>query len=1564
MFGFRQNKRVQPKHAKASGFAASLSAIALVTAMLTVPSVQIASAVATARTEPTPDVTGTNTSVSVSGSQIREGATLAQSTSLVVGSSALLNPGLGDREIRTSYDANTVYQSGSVQAPEGWTLQYSTNNGTSWVNSEPSPASSVTDIRATKTNVAAGLVSGYSQQYSTETVSSIPSGTFSGSGGGDGWGVDFYENYVLNVYHHSSEIRFECKLRATGGKCQDGVSYYTMRTSDNANYYAPMRSDLSVDSFAGVAYIMTAPTGGTNAYKGGVLCIDVKTIPPTTCGFTPLTDETNVTHYEGIKDITRVGTRYFGITIDNKVQLLCFDSATGARCPNSPVNVALTGSGGGEGGAGRTHAIGNNLYVKSSHGFYCYLANDLSQTCAGTWPKANTDYENGGYDYDIVTHTDSSGNADGVCIRRSCFDLLGVAQASWGDPFTAYEPSVGFSGETWVHRGVTTLGRYYWSTYKGGSAVKIRCFDFATNALCSGFDQSNVTGYRWYQVEVDPENPACLWANSDDGTLKNYDAYTGQPGCSTNPVITLQPSQFAPRYACSTQQGIDQWTTLRVSNLTNTAGSSTETAQAITLTVRNGSGQTVSGWVNKPVTLGQTLDMTGLDTGLSGSRPTFSFAFSTVSAGLAKATIALEYKGKGPEICSTVVVKNTAPDNTPAVINSYLVDTVAPAGTYQSQRNFIISSVQPQTSNTLSVPSAPRSLTGTGLNTNATLTFVAPEENGGLDLTGYQISMDGGSSWNNVANVADNGNGTFSTSLAGLTPGTTYSIRLAATNALGRGAAAQLSLTAQRVDLNSLADTYLSGGPIYLATVNGNNLPYTYLATPANICTVNGAVLSLVAVGQCSVTQNQAGDANNLPTSANASFQVLADPIVVVAPGAPLALTATPSSSQVSLSWSAPSVDGGGAITDYVVQYKVGANWIPLIDGVNAQTSAIVTGLTNGSTYSFKVAAVNSAGQGAFTAAVDAVPATVPGAPTSLNASKSGTSATLTWTAPASNGGASISDYKVEYKLTSEATWSSFTDGVSATTGATVTGLDSASSYDFQVTAKNAAGFSSSVSTVTLQATASSAAVALTWVAPNTGGNPITNYVVQYRLASASSWTDVDTSSTSTSKTLSGLVNGSAYDVRVAAVVDVSGTPTIASYTSTVRVNPFGAPAAPTLTATAGVAQVFVSWSAPNNNGSLITDYTIQYKATSSATWTTVNDGVSTLTFNTVTNLTNGTAYEFRALATNAAGASSYSVAVVSTPRTVPGVISNLAVTAGAGSLTISWTPPTVDGGAPVTDYQVQYKLLTQTTWSTLAHQPTTQTTFTIPSLEGLTQYSVRVAAVNEAGVGAYGPAGSEVTLAAPVISAPPSTPVITTSPNTAIIKIEPLKPGQVPLDNAIKIGAGSNLEISGGNLDAVEKVKVGDKIVEFEVKEGVLKVELPQKLQLQAYETTIIDKDGNEIAGPIVDINKIQTTIADRDALIKRLPSGEVKVWLFNPVDVGKVQFVLEDKEIAWVRASGQTFSTSKLRTFGISQMPYMVRTMRIPDGSVAEFEFTINGKTIDSFDIEGRAVKVDLKG
>jgi hypothetical protein len=82
------------------------------------------------------------------------------------------------------------------------------------------------------------------------------------------------------------------------------------------------------------------------------------------------------------------------------------------------------------------------------------------------------------------------------------------------------------------------------------------------------------------------------------------------------------------------------------------------------------------------------------------------------------------------------------------------------------------------------------------------------------------------------------------------------------------------------------------------------------------------------------------------------------------------------------------------------------------------------------------------------------VSATVPGAPTSLSATPSGTQVVLNWTAPSNNGGVAISDYVVEFQEGS-GSWQTFSDGVSSSTSATITGLIGTSNYNFRVSAKN-----------------------------------------------------------------------------------------------------------------------------------------------------------------------------------------------------------------------------------------------------------------------------------------------------------------------------------------------------------------------------------------------------------------------------------------------------------------------------------------------------------------------------
>lgn len=1555
MFG----SRTAPQHAKPrrARLLSIVSIAGLLATGLVLPGLQVANAAIT--TDPTPDVTGSNTSVTLAGNIIPEDGVLQAGGTASIASSVLLNPGFGDREIRTSYDANTVYVSGSVQAPEGWLLEYSINDGTSWTTSEPVPASAVTDIRATKTGVAAGVVTGYSQEYSSETVSSIPSSTFAASSGGDGWGVELYENYVLNIYHHTTVIYLECKLKDTGASCAPGNGIYNITSPNGGQYFAAQRSDLAVDPANGVAYVMTAQTnlaaGGTR-YQPGALCIDLKPLPsgaPTWCGFTPVSNVNGSSNWDDWSDLTKVGTRYYSLITPNNPQLICFDSSTGAACPNTPISIPTASM------ELRTKVYGNQLFIKTNTKTYCVLASDPATTCEG-WTGGKSHASDTASD--IALHADTNRDIDGLCIRNGCWDLAGNAQSAWANPFSS---GVWPTSYHKVNRGVTTLGRYYSPKW---SDLNVYCFDFVTGALCKDAGGVNafagLTTSNWYMAEVDPENPACLWVNSDGRKIANFDAWTGAAGCSSNPVITLQPTQFAPRYSCSTTNGIDQWSSLQIANLVGSDGTtaSAGTAESIVLTVRDGQGYTVPGWSAKPVVAGVPLDMTGLNSLVSGSRPTFSFAFQNVSGHISAATISLEYMGKGPEICSEVTIATPGEGLTTEVsINSYLVDSVAPTGTYQSQRNFVINPAAQETTASQSVPSAPTNLSGTGLNTSATITFTPPADDGGLAISGYRYSLDGGNSYLTLDNAVDNGDGTSSFLVEGLTAGSTYSVLIAAKNSLGWGAtSSSLSLTAQLVDFASLADTYIGVGTIGLVSLSPNNLPYTYTADPSSVCTVSGSVVTLVGLGDCTIVQDQAGDANNLATNASATFEVLADPIIVTVPGAPLNLSATPASGQVTLSWDPPAFSGNGTISDYVIQYKFGTSWIPVIDGVNTLTSKVITGLTNGTNYDFKVAAVNEAGQSLFTTAITSKPATIPNPATSLAGVRSGDglSATLTWTAPVDFGGSAITDYKVEYKLAAEPTWTLFSDELSSTTGATITGLDASEEFDFQVSVLNAAGISLPVSTVTLRPTNGDSQVSLTWDAPS--GASIVNYIVEYRVVGAAAWQSFDTASTNTTATLSSLSNGTEYDVRVAAML--SGD-VVNSYTSTVRAVPFSEAAAPDLVATSGVRQVTLNWSQPTENGSSIFDYVIESKVSSGSTWSVLADGVSTLRFATITNLDNGVSYDFRARSKNAAGFSSYSDVVSATPRTTPGAISSLSLVAGPGSFTLSWSPPTDNGGAEITDYQLQYKLLSSTSWSTYPHAATTQTMFTVSSLEGLTQYSIRIAAVNEAGVGSFGAAASGLTLAQIQEATPspaPSSPSAPASPNTATLEIEPLKPGQVPLDNAITVRAGSNLRLTGSNLEAVTQVFVGENEAEFEVDDKGIKVEMPKNLELRAYETKIIDKDGNETLGPVVDVTEIQTVIADRDALIKRLPNGSVKIWLFNPLNVGKVQFILKEKEIAWVRASSDFIQSAKLRTLSLSQMPYLVRTLRLPEGSITGFKFVVKGKIIQELDIEGRAVRI----
>jgi hypothetical protein len=204
-------------------------------------------------------------------------------------------------------------------------------------------------------------------------------------------------------------------------------------------------------------------------------------------------------------------------------------------------------------------------------------------------------------------------------------------------------------------------------------------------------------------------------------------------------------------------------------------------------------------------------------------------------------------------------------------------------------------------------------------------------------------------------------------------------------------------------------------------------------------------------------------------------YRVLDGASASTVPGIPLSLSATGANTQVTLSWSAPANNGGESLTDYLVQYRVNGDptWITFSDGTSATTGAVVTGLTNGTTYNFRVAAVNVLGAGAYGSSVNGTPATVPSAVGTVTPTPGDEEVALAWSAPA-NGGSAITDYIVQYKETSSGTWLTFTDGATSSTGATVTGLTNDTDYDFRVAAINVIGTGTYSATATSTPTAPS----------------------------------------------------------------------------------------------------------------------------------------------------------------------------------------------------------------------------------------------------------------------------------------------------------------------------------------------------------------------------------------------------------------------------------------------------------------------------------------------------------
>ena len=383
--------------------------------------------------------------------------------------------------------------------------------------------------------------------------------------------------------------------------------------------------------------------------------------------------------------------------------------------------------------------------------------------------------------------------------------------------------------------------------------------------------------------------------------------------------------------------------------------------------------------------------------------------------------------------------------------------------------------------------------------------------------------------------------------------------------------------------------------------------------------------------------------------------------------------------------------------------------------GTGSAPRSELRGLAASAAYRFRVAAVSGEGQGAFaTSASTSTPlAAAPTAPALAPVAIAGNgSARLSWKAPDANG-AAISDYMIEYRAFGSDDIRKFTHAASAATTGVVQGLTNDVAYQFRISAINAKGtgtsspWSAAITPSTRVPTAptgsratgnwGAASVSWDWMAGQ-------RYLIDYSSDGGASWTAADGSWSGGNADIQGLTGGSSYIFRVSAV-NQYGVGTASSPSQPVKIlsaKPNKILYAPT--AIAGNGQVALQWQLEPSiaNGSVITDWYIEYSSDGGASFQAFRHVPSPQPSITVTGLKNGTRYVFQVSPINAIGtgwASDLSLAATPTD-TVPAAPRNLAAVSSDGAVALSWAPPEVVGTSPVRDYVIEYSVDNGSKWT------------------------------------------------------------------------------------------------------------------------------------------------------------------------------------------------------------------------------------------------------------------------
>ena len=549
------------------------------------------------------------------------------------------------------------------------------------------------------------------------------------------------------------------------------------------------------------------------------------------------------------------------------------------------------------------------------------------------------------------------------------------------------------------------------------------------------------------------------------------------------------------------------------------------------------------------------------------------------------------------------------------------------------------------------VPDVPTALALTPGDGQLGVSWTAPINNGGSAITGYSVQYRTGSG--NWSDWPHGGTATTAT-ITGLTNGTAYQVQVRTVNNIGNGpwsnaaigtpagfpaapAAPTLTESSEQLTVVWVAPAN-NGGALTAYDVEyreGTEGDWEVHRHPG---TGTSTVITGLTNGQSYQVQVRG---RNIRGAGAWSDATLGTPFGALS--VPRNVTLVAEDGAITVSWETPASTGGLPITGYkITYYPTASPGSSLSMSVAPVVRTLqIGGLTNGTPYSVRVAAVNRQGDGSLSTALETTPfaPSTPGVPTGLLLIPHNEQITASWTAPTNNGGRPITGYSVQYR-TGSGNWSDWPHGGTGTS-AIITGLTNGTSYQVRVAAINQQGTGSYTATKDsspvrftipgvpsdLILTDDDTQLTIDWTAPiDTGGSALTGYSVQYRVGSGN-WTDWPHGGTATTATITGLTNGTSYQVRVAAInqqgtgyyLEGVGIPILLTV-----------PGVPTgLSLTPGNSLITASWTALHQHigGRPITGYSVQYRVGSTGLftdWPHIGTGTSAI----ITGLTDATSYD------------------------------------------------------------------------------------------------------------------------------------------------------------------------------------------------------------------------------------------------------------------------------------------------------------------------------------------------